>query len=67
MRSFRTICTGGNEPDAWRRVWQAADVRSQWTVPLEPVQTARFLKIRLQRSGILHLNQVIAFGIPAGK
>jgi N-acetylglucosamine-6-sulfatase len=56
-----------DDGQVWRTVWQAKDVQPEWLVELAPAQTAQFLKLGLPRHGILHLNQVVAFGSPVEK
>lgn len=50
---------------AWKPLWQANKTNMIWdVVPAGEPPAARFLKIGLQESGILHLRRVLVFGNP---
>jgi hypothetical protein len=57
----------------WKPLWQATAVASQWVIDLtiqpDGAESARYLKLGLppNRSGILHLRAVNAFGLRPGE
>lgn len=55
------LSTGGA---SWRKVWQAAATGPEWDVPLPPQTTAQYVKVGLDRDGILHLNRMVVYGQP---
>jgi len=46
----------------WRKVWQAKDVRDEWTVDVAGEQKCSFVKLGLPGKGTLHLHKVVVFG-----
>jgi len=51
-----------NDGTMWTQVWKSDQPAENYQIELPAATTAQFLKIGLDGSGILHLNQVVVYG-----
>jgi hypothetical protein len=57
-----TAWTGPTESGPWEEVWRAQNVQPQWIEKASKPTTARYVKLGLRETGILHLHTVKVFG-----
>jgi hypothetical protein len=62
-----TMWVANSADGPWTETWHATSIEKQWNVDLDPLVTARYIKLGLTEHNIFHLYSVKIFGFAKAK